>query len=81
MGKKSDKNTTGVVSTRLRMLRLSEGKTQIYIAEELGCTQSSVARYEHGEAEAPYRVLLWYADRFGVSLDYIFGRSSKTIRR
>ena len=31
-------------------------------------------RYENGQAEAPYRALLWYADFFDASFDYIFGR-------
>lgn len=39
---------------------------------------SSVNRYENNQAEAPYRVLLAYADYFDVSLDYIFGRTDKT---
>ena len=36
---------------------------------------SSVNRHENNQA--PYRVLVAYADYFDVSLDYIFGRTDK----
>jgi repressor LexA len=65
------------VASRLRFLRESSGFSQNKIAEMLGLTQSSINRYENGQAEAPYKVLLWYADHFDVSMDYIFGRTGK----
>jgi len=65
------------VAERLRGLRESLNISQAKIAEIIGTNQSSVNRYEHGQAEAPYKVLLWYADYFDVSLDYIFGRTDK----
>jgi len=65
------------VADRLRGLRESLGISQARLAEICGTNQSSINRYEHGQAEAPYRVLLWYADYFDVSLDYIFGRTDK----
>jgi len=40
-----------------------------------GCQQSSLARYETGQAVPPLELLLWYADHFDVSMDYIFGRT------
>lgn len=66
-----------MVSNRLRTLRQDAERSQSYIAKELGCTQSTINRYEHGDAEAPYKTLLWYADYFSVSLDYIFGRTNE----
>jgi len=63
------------VAERLRGLRESLNLPQIKIAELAKSNQSSVNRYECGKAEAPYRILLWYADYFDVSLDYIFGRT------
>jgi len=65
------------VAERLRGLRESLNISQAKLAETSGTNQSSINRYEHGQAEAPYRVLLWYADYFDVSLDYIFGRTDK----
>ena len=66
-----------MVAERLRGLRESLGVSQIKIAELCGSNQSSVNRYEHGQSEAPYKILLWYANYFDVSLDYIFGRTDK----
>ena len=40
-----------------------------------GYQQSNLARYENGKATPPLELLLWYADYFDVSLDYIFGRT------
>lgn len=65
------------VGSRLRSLREGVGLTQKRMSELLKATQSSVNRYETGNAEAPYRVLSWYADYFDVSLDYIFGRTDE----
>ena len=65
------------VAERLRTLRESIGVAKIKLAELAGSNQSSINRYERGIAEAPYKILLWYADYFDVSLDYIFGRTDK----
>ena len=65
------------VSERLRGLRESLNISQAKLAVLCGTNQSSVNRYEHGQSEAPYKILLWYADYFDVSLDYIFGRTDK----
>lgn len=63
------------VGARLRQLRDNANITQSALAAKLGLTQSSINRYENENSEAPYYVLLWYADYFNVSLDYIFGRT------
>lgn len=65
------------VGNRLKALREGVGFTQKKMSELLKATQSSVNRYETGNAEAPYRVLLWYAEYFDVSMDYIFARTDK----
>jgi len=62
------------VGNRLKSLRESVKISQVKIGILMGLKQSSINRYENGQAEAPYRVLLWYADYFDVSMDYIFGR-------
>jgi len=51
--------------------------SQKKLAGIAGSNQSSIDRYENGRSEAPYKILLWYADYFDVSLDYIFGRTDK----
>ena len=42
-----------------------------------GSNQSSINRYENNQADVPTKILLWYADYFDVSMDYIFGRTDK----
>lgn len=65
------------VGIRLKLLREGVKLSQAKIGDMIGLKQSSINRYENGQAEAPYRVLLWYADYFDVSMDYIFGRTDK----
>ena len=63
------------IAERLKTLRENLGVSQSKLAEEIGTTQASVNRYENGKVTPPAETLLWYADRFDVSLDYIFGRT------
>ncbi len=64
-----------IVGQRLRTLRESIKLSQTKMGSIVGAQQSSINRYESGDASAPYEVLLKYADYFDVSLDYIFGRT------
>jgi len=64
-----------IVGERLRLLRESIHLSQAKIADEIGVSQASVNRYEKDLAAPPQETLLWYADFFNVSLDYIFGRT------
>ena len=59
------------VGSRIRTLREGSGFTQKRIAETIGVVQSAINRYENNHSDAPYKVLLWYADYFDVSMDYI----------
>jgi len=45
------------------------------IAALNGSKQAAIARYETEGAVPPLELLLWYADHFDVSMDYIFGRT------
>lgn len=62
------------VAQRLKHLRESVNLSQAKIAKLMGATQASVNRYENGQTSPPLKVLLWYADFFDVSMDYIFSR-------
>jgi len=66
-----------MISERLRELRTAAGMSQSQIAQMLELTQASIQRYEGNRAEAPYKVMLWYANYFDVSLDWIYGRCDK----
>jgi Predicted transcriptional regulators len=63
------------VANRLRILRETLRMSQTDIAKIIGITQTSVYRYEMGMAEPPIKTMLWYADYFDVSMDYIYGRT------
>ena len=63
---------------RLRDLREDHDKTQQDIAEVLGTSQTMYARYERGANELPLRHLLKLAEYYGVSTDYLLGRSNET---
>ena len=63
---------------RLRDLREDHDKTQQQIADILGTSQTMYARYERGANELPLRHLLTLADYYGVSVDYLLGRSDET---
>ncbi len=62
---------------RLKALREGIGISQAKLAEALGSTQSSINRYENGQATPPVALFRRYADFFDVSLDYIFARTDK----
>ena len=63
------------IGQRLRDLRQSVKLSQMKLCKiHGGFSQSALNRYENGISEVPTEVLLWYADYFDISLDYIFGR-------
>lgn len=65
-----------IVGERLKTLRTENRYSQTQIADMCGVTQATIGRYETGVAEPPIEKLLWYAEQFDVSLDYIFGRTN-----
>ncbi|MDR2570577.1 MAG: helix-turn-helix domain-containing protein, partial [Oscillospiraceae bacterium] len=66
-----------VIGERLKQLRDSAKLSQMKIGDLNGVNQSNLARYENGKAIPPLSLLLWYADHFDVSMDFIFGRTDR----
>lgn len=60
---------------RLKALRLERHLQQSDVASIIGCGQPLYSRYERGEREIPLPALIALADFYGVSLDYLVGRS------
>ena len=60
---------------RLKELRTSRHISQVKLAMDLNMNQNSISRYETGEREADYETLIAFADYFGVSVDYLLGRT------
>jgi len=65
------------VAQRLRLLRESVKYSQTKIAGMMNTTQACINRYETELSSPPLRILLWYADYFDISMDYIFGRTDQ----
>lgn len=61
---------------RLKELRKSKKISQLKLALDLNMNQNSISRYENEEREADYQTLIKFADYFGVSLDYLLGRTN-----
>ena len=64
------------IAVNLKSLRVTAGYSQKEIAEMAGSNQPTITRIEGG-TDPSCKVLLWYADHFDVSLDWIFGRCDK----
>ena len=61
----------------IRNLRIDNGYTQKQIAQQLGISQNTYSQYEVGILNYPVDALLILADFYGVSVDYLLGRTSR----
>jgi len=67
--------TDSAFGRRLRALRSGRGLSQHELAKLIGVSKSSVNMYERDEREPGFRTLGAIADFFGVSTDYLLGRT------
>jgi transcriptional regulator with XRE-family HTH domain len=67
---------------RIRSLREDRDLTQEKVGKAINVPQRTYAYYESGQRMVPPQVLCALADLYGVSVDYILGRSDnkKTAR-
>lgn len=63
--------------TRLKELRRERHMKQIDMAKLLDCTDRHYQRMEYGEVNVPSLTLCALADYFGVTTDYLLGRSDR----
>lgn len=61
----------------IRNLRVDRGLTQRQIAEIVKVKQNTYSQYEIGVLNYPIDVLIKLADYYGVSVDYLLGRTNK----
>ena len=62
---------------RVKSLRKEQGETQAQIAAAIGITEQHYQRFERG-ASLPSIETAWkLADHFGVTIDYLVGRSER----
>ncbi len=65
---------------RLKFLREQKNITQQRLALELGINQNSLSRYETGQRQADYAMLIKIADYFDVSVDFLLERTDNPKR-
>ena len=70
-----------MIYERIKELRKETGLSQEKVAQEVSMYVTTYRRYESGERELPMEVAVRIADYYGVSLDYLAGRSNdRTIK-
>ena len=62
---------------RIRALREDRDLKQRDLAAYLQCTQTCYSRYELGTRDLPTQVLLSLAEFYGVTTDYLLGRTNE----
>lgn len=60
---------------RLKEIRKAKKVSQVKLAMELGTSQNTISRYETGEREMDYKMLIAIAEYFNVSIDYLLERT------
>lgn len=65
-----------VFPQRLRLLRERQHRSRRVVSELCGLHPGAISRYERGEAEPDVKSLIAIADYFGVSVDYLIGRTN-----
>ena len=65
------------LSERLRALRKEKGYTQLQVAVYCDITEKAYQNYELMTREPKMEILIRIAELYGVSLDYLVGRTDK----
>lgn len=66
-----------MLNIRIKELRLSHGLTQVEFAKRLSVSKQAVSNWENNNIQPSIDVLIKIADFFGVSTDYLLGRSNE----
>lgn len=61
----------------IRNLREDNDKTQTELANYLNVKQTTYSKYELGKINIPIEVFMKLADYYGVTVDYLLGRTNK----
>ena len=65
-----------VLNIKLAMLRKEHGYTQEQLSDFLNLTRSAISNYELGLNEPSLDTMVAIADLYGVSLDWLMGRTN-----
>ena len=66
-----------MVYENIRNLREDNDKTQQEVADYLNIKQTTYSKYELGKINIPVDVFIKLADYYGVSVDYLVGRTKE----
>ena len=66
-----------MVYENIRNLREDNDKTQQEVADYLNVKQTTYSKYELGKINIPIDVFIKLADYYGVSVDYLVGRTKE----
>ena len=66
-----------MMQNNLRKLRKEKGLSQIAVQMQTGIEQALISKNENGERLPPTETLMQLADFYGVSMDYIMGRTDR----
>ena len=58
---------------RIRDLRVDKDLSQTELAKTLGMSQTGYSKYETGENDIPTAILIWLAQFYHTSVDYLLG--------
>ena len=65
------------MKNHLKELRIVKNKTQFQVQMDTGIEQALLSKYENGVRIPPTDTLMILADYYGVSMDYIMGRTDQ----
>ena len=65
-----------MLNIRIKELRVAHGLTQVEFAKCLSVSKQAVSNWENNNIQPSIDMLLKIADYFGVSTDYLLGRSN-----
>jgi transcriptional regulator with XRE-family HTH domain len=60
---------------RLKALRIKKGLSQVSLADELDKSKQVICNYETGQRSPDLQTVIEIADYFGVSIDFLFGKT------
>ncbi|MCI8804216.1 MAG: helix-turn-helix transcriptional regulator [Oscillibacter sp.] len=66
-----------IISQRIKELRKAAKETQVQVAAAIGVTEQYYQKLEYGENLPGIENAWKLADHFGVSIDYLVGRSDE----
>lgn len=66
-----------MIYENIRNLREDSDKTQKELADYLNVKQTTYSKYELGKINIPVEIFIKLADYYGVSVDYLLGRTKK----